>query len=108
MVAAMAVASSRVRTAASSFRSPPATNTRSPAPVTTSTRAGESATSSSAAASSCMVARAMALRASGRSMVSTATPVVTVEPHTARSAHCWIEYQIAESRSPCPVWPRRG
>ena len=35
-------------------------------------------------------------------------PVVTVEPHTARSAHCWIEYQIAESRSPCPVWPRRG
>ena len=41
MVAAMAAASSRVRIAASSLRSPPATNTRLPAPVTTSTCAGD-------------------------------------------------------------------
>ena len=73
MVSAMAVASSWVRIDASSLRSPPATNTRVPAPVTTRTRAGDASTSSSAPASSCMVARAMALRASGRSMVSTVT-----------------------------------
>ena len=55
-----------------------------PAPVTTSTCAGDASPRRARPASSRMVARAMALRASGRSMVSTVTRAVVVEPDAGR------------------------
>ena len=59
-----------------SFRSPPAQNARSPAPVSTSTLASSSALNRRTPANSpSRTARLSALRASGRSMVSQATPL---------------------------------
>ena len=74
-VRAMATASSWVRTVASSLRSPPETNARSPPPRMTSTAASAASASSSAWSSSATVANPMALRTSGRSMVMRASPV---------------------------------
>ena len=69
IVRAMAWASASVRIVPSSFRSPPETKTRSPAPRRATTRtSGEAATSSRAAPSSAIVGRLMAFWACGRSI----------------------------------------
>ena len=73
---AIATAPSNVRIFASSFRSPPETNARSPPPRITSTSA-TSATASRADESSSIVAGLIAFRTAGRFTVTTATPSAT-------------------------------
>src|SRR5712691_7688979 len=74
IVRAICAAFSAERICSSSLRSPPAQNALSPAPRMTSTRARLDSASLSAKPSERMVARFIALRASGRLMASVATP----------------------------------
>src|SRR5690242_18858807 len=92
---AIADASCSVRSALSSFRSPPETNARSPAPVSTSALAPTAP--SSAFSSWSMVSSEIALRACGRSMVMTARPSSNSRSTIERSPSAVLAFSAAEN-----------
>src|SRR6478672_13318316 len=92
---AMPDASSSVRSALSSLRSPPETNARSPAPVMTSALAPSAP--SRAFSSWSMVSREMALRACGRSMVMTARPSSNSRSTIVHSPSAVLAFSVTEN-----------
>ena len=91
----MADASSSVRSALSSLRSPPETNARSPAPVMTSAPAPSAP--SSAFSSWSIVSSEMALRACGRSMVMIARPSSNSRSTIKRSPSAVLAFSLSEN-----------
>src|ERR1700722_2367221 len=92
---AMPDASSSVRNALSSLRSPPDTNARSPAPVMTSALAPS--VPSRAFSSWSIVSSEMALRACGRSMVMTASPSSNSRSTIKRSPSAALAFSLSEN-----------
>src|ERR1700682_6442744 len=95
-------ASSSVRSALSSLRSPPETNARSPAPVMTSAAAPSAP--SSAFSSWSIVSSEMALRACGRSMVTIARPSANSRPTITRSPSAVLAFSVSENSIASGLW----